>query len=244
MRIPRLWRYSLRGLLLFIAVCGVLLAIWTHHARTQRRARQAVEDAGAWVRFTYEYDADGQSAKGAKPPGPAWIRELIGDEYFTSICDVSAQWSRLTDSHLAAFAALPKLRSFTTNHEHVGTLVGTFAIGPGEARGKGHYVDGSYERFTDDQLVTDEGLTHLARCRSLEHLVLFSTDISDAGIASLAGLPNLRLLMIDSPRISDGAVKHFAGMRSLRKLYVHATSITAAGMARLESALPNCEVIY
>ncbi len=244
MKIPRFWRYSLRGLLLLTVGCCVMLGWWTNHARVQRRARLAVENAEGWMHYSYEYDRDGKRVQNAEPLGPDWLRERLGDEYFTSIRSISARWSMLRDDHLVAIGGLPSLQNLSTNHAWAGSTVGTFVFVPDEHRNQGHYLNGSYQRFVEDAPVTDAGLAYLASCRNLEYLILYNTSATNEGIAALSGLTRLRTLMIDSPNITDGAVEHFARMSSLERLCVHATSITAQGMAKLKAALPQCEVLY
>lgn len=70
-------RYSLRGLFLVTTVLCVYLALLFNHARLQRRAVEAILASGGVVIFDYHFQ---QNKKDADPPGPGWLRRLIGDE--------------------------------------------------------------------------------------------------------------------------------------------------------------------
>src|SRR6476659_4651164 len=89
----RWFRFSLRTLLLLITALCVWLGIQVNAARRQREAVAAILKAGGRVHYDYEivpqpwppktlqtgiYGIDPQ----AKLPGPAWLRQGIGDDSF------------------------------------------------------------------------------------------------------------------------------------------------------------------
>ena len=52
----------------------------------QRRAVKAIEKAGGTVGYDYEIDENGWLFPGYRsPPGPTWLRNLIGIDYFATI---------------------------------------------------------------------------------------------------------------------------------------------------------------
>ena len=63
--------------------------------------------------------------------------------------------------------------------------------------------------------VTDAGLAHLSRFRSLGILSLNNTAISDEGLAHLAKLPKLERLYLDGTGISDAGLAHLSELVSL-----------------------------
>ena len=75
----RWFQYSLRTLFVLVTVLCVCLAVTANRARRQREAVKAIESVGGQVRYEYQY------VSGQEPPGPEWLRELIGDEYFVSV---------------------------------------------------------------------------------------------------------------------------------------------------------------
>ena len=86
-------RYRLRTLLLLLTAIGVWLGFTVEQARRQRQAIAAVLHAGGTVRYAHN---EQQTA----PPGPQWLRRLIGDEFFFVVDGVYFYKSRATRSHL------------------------------------------------------------------------------------------------------------------------------------------------
>jgi hypothetical protein len=71
----RRWlQFSLRTLLVAVTLLAVWLGLWTDRARRQRVAVQRVRELGGDIRYDYE------NQKGGQPPGPEWLRRLLGDE--------------------------------------------------------------------------------------------------------------------------------------------------------------------
>jgi hypothetical protein len=66
--------------------------------------------------------------------------------------------------------------------------------------------------------VTDAHLKQVVRLRKLKYLSLFGTRVTDEGLGQLAGLKDLEVLLLNG------------------------TAVTDDGVARLQKALPNCEI--
>lgn len=91
--------------------------------------------------------------------------------------------------------------------------------------------------------VTNDAITKLKRFPSLRSLHLNGTAVTDAGIpalAELAGLTDVGLVNCD---VSDRSVAALGSMSNLKRLDVTGTGLTAAGIAQLRQALPNCSVV-
>ena len=81
--------------------------------------------------------------------------------------------------------------------------------------------------------VSDDGLAHLARLKSLACLRL-GPGISDDGLAHLRGLTSLAELWLDSAEdVSDEGLQAVQGLTSLEELSLQYTGITDAGMPHL-----------
>jgi hypothetical protein len=90
----------------------------------------------------------------------------------------------------------------------------------------------------DSGEVTDVGLVHLARNRSLASLRL-GPGITDVGVAHLAGLTQLKDLRLDSAaNITDGAMTTITKLVALQTLSLQYTQAGDAGLAKL-SMLPH-----
>ncbi len=86
--------------------------------------------------------------------------------------------------------------------------------------------------------------------RCCHYIVEFPANckLSDARVAELRCLNNLPAgnsldLVIKSPRVTDRSIVHLKSLQTLTVLDVTGSSITDAGIAELQSALPNVTVI-
>ena len=85
------FQFSILALLLLTLVVAVpcsWLATEMKAAKKQQEAVEEIEKAGQVV-FDYELDPDGRWMAGATPPGPPWLRNLLGDDLFTDVVGVS-----------------------------------------------------------------------------------------------------------------------------------------------------------
>jgi hypothetical protein len=92
--------------------------------------------------------------------------------------------------------------------------------------------------------MTDADVTELARrAPRLHSLYVASTGVTDGVVESLAGLADLqRLGLAANPRITDAALKQLASMPRLSRLELRKTSVTPAGVAEFQKAVPTCDV--
>src|SRR4051794_14492552 len=82
----RRWlQFSLRTLLIVISLFAGWLAVQVNRAHRSQAAIAAIRQFGGQVQYDYETGADGLPVKNALPPGPAWLRNLIGVEYFANV---------------------------------------------------------------------------------------------------------------------------------------------------------------
>lgn len=209
-------RFSLKCLLLLLTCVACCLGYQVRLAQFRRAALTTAEAIEAWTTPTAS-------------AFPDWMVAILGPEFCSPIEGVHGLYSKVRDEHLAIFSRVPELQHVSTNHAWVGSCIGTFAIS-----GVG--------RTSESPAVTDAGVATLARCRNLRSLILFHTSITDEGIALLSNLPRLEGLMIQSPNITDESIPHLLRFRALTRLWVGCTSISAAGVERLEQGLPNCEI--
>ena len=109
----RRFRYSLRTLLVFVAIASIPFAWMGHKVREKQREREvvkAIRDLGGHVALDIEPNAN---AAGRKPsPGPTWLRKLLGDDFFTSVVSVEID-SRYAshDIGLVQLRSLPQVRN-------------------------------------------------------------------------------------------------------------------------------------
>jgi hypothetical protein len=108
---PRWLRFSLRTFVLAITGLCIWLGVLAARAHRQHAAVNAIRAAGGTVVFDYENE-------GSMLPGPAWLRQLIGDDFFCSPTNATLVGENITDDliekHLSALSQLQILRIGST----------------------------------------------------------------------------------------------------------------------------------
>lgn len=87
--------------------------------------------------------------------------------------------------------------------------------------------------LSEDSLITDAGMVHLAKLRELKKLNLWRVQISDEGALLLAPLTKLEWLNLDNTKLSDAGLPVLKNMNALTFLHLGSTQITAAGAPAL-----------
>lgn len=88
----RSWkRFSCRSAFILMTLLGVWLGVQVKRAIDQRNAVAAVSQLGGRVVYDYQQKPGqlGLFAWDGAPAGPSWLRQAIGDEYFTEVVGVS-----------------------------------------------------------------------------------------------------------------------------------------------------------
>jgi Leucine Rich repeat len=199
----RWFQFSLRALMMFTVVCAIGSAWVARKMERKRKEREAVEAIGRLGgRTWYEY----QSVKGAKPPGPDWLRELLGENSFSEVSVVNLD-------------AEPFLNPKSS----------------GEAQERFDLITRSLTVHPNGSKVTDEDLIHLEALVHIKTLNLGRTKISDAGLTHLAGLSQLQTLYLYGTCVGDSGLVQIKELPQLQMLNLRETVVTDAGLADLEA---------
>lgn len=83
--------------------------------------------------------------------------------------------------------------------------------------------------LSEDSLITNDGMAHLAKLTGLKKLNLWRVQISDEGVLMLASLTRLEWLNLDNTKLSDAGLPALKNMKSLDFLHLGSTQITADG---------------
>jgi hypothetical protein len=130
----RRWlQYSLRSLFFFTLICAIGTAWVVDRIQQKRNEREAVEaivKLGGHAYYDYQRETPGQlSGPGwqisgpvwlirAEPPGPAWLRKLLGENFFSEVDAVLLYETNANNADLAnlsEFASLQWLDLSKTN---------------------------------------------------------------------------------------------------------------------------------
>lgn len=91
--------------------------------------------------------------------------------------------------------------------------------------------------------VGETGLESLRNCKRLEVLYLNLTGISDSALGHLGSIESLQVLSLNSTGVTDAGVKHLSGSKNLKSLILLGTKVSPEAVQRLQSELPNCEIV-
>ena len=117
-RLRNRWSFSLRTCL-FIGVPFAAVTTWCAialvRAQTQAEVVRWVKQQGGHVCYDYEKPLpDGSYPRGAKPPGPKILHDLLGVDFFSSVRGVVLDNTFITDiSPITKLADLESLAIFT-----------------------------------------------------------------------------------------------------------------------------------
>jgi hypothetical protein len=223
----RRFRFSLRTLLMVVVLLSVPMgwfALKMRQAERQRQAVEAIQKAGGYVAYDYEFYGSG-------PPGPAWLRRLLCEDFFANVVLVHFSM-RFGDGYMVHLKGLTGLEWLE--------LTGTQVTDGGLEHLRGLTKLDSLE--LSDTQITDAGLEHLKGLTKLEDLNLSNTQVTDAGLEYLEVLRNLRILELSSTQVTDAGLENLKGLTKLKYLDLRETQVTDEGIKDLQKALPNCEI--
>jgi hypothetical protein len=131
-----------------------------------------------------------------RPPGPDWLRRILGDEYFFTAIGVTLNGDQAVDANLELVRQLKDLQIlalWASNTDPSGKVI----LGPTPGAG-----------------ITDNGLARLTVLTDLRYISLRDNEITDAGLKHFKSFPRLTELQIDDGRKRQVTEK---GIQELRK---------------------------
>ncbi len=168
----RWFQFSLRTLLLLVLICAIGSA-WVaprlQRAQYQKTAVEAILKDGGVVWYDFEVNAEGNHIGSAERPGPAWLRKMLGDDFFAAAVYAEAK----TDSSLEHIGDLSQLEGLALMNSRVSDA----GLKRLEGLTKLKWVNLNLTN------VTDAGLEHLSRVRQLRSLMIWKTRVTDEGVA-------------------------------------------------------------
>jgi hypothetical protein len=184
-------RYSVRALLILLTAVAIWLGYLATSAKKQRDATAAIREMGGSVLYHYQI-SHGEVVK-TPPPGPSWLRNLLGRDWFDTVIFVEFynKPGKGTDEELAsAISKLPRLDTLHLTKVKVGettlkTISGMTQLGCLTFHGP---------NFTDDSL------QYIYPLRKLRQLNLDDTKVTDAGVKSVqAAIPSVYISSYRNP---------------------------------------------
>jgi Leucine Rich repeat len=219
----RWFQFSLRALMIFV-ICVIPCALLRNKVERKRREMQAVyaiTNLGGHVGFDY------QGGDVNRPPGPEWLRWLLGQDFFVEVDFVFFD-RPIADTELENVKGFSQLKSLDVEFANV-TDAGLVNI-KGLTKLQKLALGG---RFGITR-ITDAGLENLKELTALQDLDLKGTKITDAGLKHLRGLTQLKKLDVADTQLTDAGLVNFKELTGLEKLCLGRCKITDAGLENVK----------
>ena len=205
----------------------------------------------------------------AEPPGPAWLRNWLGDEYFVRPVGLSADLQPVgssaeppDDEDLVQIGVLTDLEFLSLDTAPGrGRIAGTGFAHLRNLR-KLRYLMLGRQPITDEGLklleplteleslkldevrVTDAGLQYLQPLNKLASLSLEHTRVSDVGLQDLKSLKQLSTLDLIGTQVTDAGLAQLNGLSNLKQVFLVDTKVTEEGVRQLRQVLPKCDIFW
>jgi internalin A len=206
-------RFSLHTLLvlsvMFVTSFGWLGSILVR-VREQRRIVSRIESLGGRVVYDYEV---GKRPDQSSPPGPGWIRKMIGDDAFAFVERVilTVTDSKAANQDCALLIRLPRLKTLHLGGQSVSDeCMRSIASIPAIA-----------ELQLAETPVSRSGLSELAAAKELHSLTLWGSNFDDDAMAGLTPLVGLDTLELVATSVSSDSLAHIAESKRLKTFRVH-----------------------
>ncbi len=205
--------------MVLVLMAGAGLGWSIQRATVQLDAVRDIEAAGGVVTYDFQRSEDPGNPDGT-PPGPRWLVDLLGIDFFADVTYVKLGRSRKADDIPVLVGRLHRLEELDTHSARVTDSGLAHLAGLSELR---HLTcEGSPG-------LTDAGLAHLAGLERLEWLWIDgSTRIEGPGLAHLAGLNRLNLLLIRVQ--TDTGLSSLSRLTGLRQLFIRLGKVTDAAL--------------
>jgi len=180
----RWYQFSLRTLLIVVTLvgCGLgWLGFKVREARRQEVAVAAIEKLGGQVAYDDQFDSLGNYVGKVVPPGPAWLRELLGNDFFRNVRTVDLTLPTLRDADLDQLQWLSTCKWLNLGKS------GVTDAGLPQVK---ELTQLNWLLLANTQ-VSDAGLENLKGLAQLQTLDLRGTRVTAAGVKKLQqALPN------------------------------------------------------
>lgn len=188
--------------------------------------------------YSYEFDANGEWVKNAKPRWPNFLLDLVGKDFFYSIESLELIGSDFDEEVLQQMGSLTELKTVclaacTITSDELKCLQDLRSL---------EYLDLTMHK------IEPGGLKHIAKMTGLEHLNLGYPEtgggVTDADLHALSELQQLEYLNLMFNSVTDAGIEPIARLKNLKTVVLHKTQVTQEGAAELRRLLPNCTVHY
>jgi Leucine-rich repeat (LRR) protein len=259
----RMWyvrylRFRLSTFLIAIALIAAWPAFYYSPQKRAERATKSLRDSGLKVHFDYQRSSERGYSYKKEPPGPTYLRAVVGEGFFQNAEWIQVRGKRLTTSELLPLAELPGLRMLTLpkceiGDEHLRTMRGLRQLKVLDLADN-QITDAGLEHLAEmvdlntiqlcNNPIQGPGLANLRKFSKLKMLVLMDTPLTDEGAAEIGKLESLEILNVSRTQITDAGLKHFEQLHHLQSLDILGTKATREGLEALRQAMPGCGISF
>ena len=230
------WRFqfSIRSLLVLVVVVAIPCSWFSWEMKQASKQKKVVRELwtlGGYAARDYVLQQSGNTPR-AGPPGPAWLRNQLGEDFFASILEVDFISKPVTPAGLERVKGLTRIQWLQLDNGHVTDAGLEYLKGLTQLQGL----------FLDHTQVTDAGLEQLKGLSKLKALGLFGTRVTGPGLEQLNGLTQFHWLNLGGTPLNDAGLEHLKGLTELRWLCVLGTRVTDEGVKDLQQTLPRCRI--
>jgi hypothetical protein len=222
------WRFQFRLRSLLVLTLAVALAcswlkVEIESARQQREIVAELHEWNGFVFYDYEYNGPAVNPPIA-PPRPAWLRRVVGDDFFASTACIVFFLAEPTDKFSVHLEDLPCVASGTGERNARPVEKGFTLL---------DFIQSAQSLCIVDTQVADELLERIAKLDCVQELHLGGAPVTDAGMTHLESLAQLERFSVGSTRLTDASLRHLARLRHLRALNLTSINVTDAGLPLL-----------
>jgi hypothetical protein len=225
------WRFqlSIRSLLVLTVAVAVpfnWMSVEMKEARRERDVRKAFTAQRCSVIYASGACVSGMEEEGTNHPAPAWLRALLGVDFFDDVVLARIPPTR-GDAAVLTAIELNRLRELDLGLSHVTDAGLAHVQGLTRIRRL---------RLRDTNF-TDAGVVHLKGLTELQSLDVGGTRITDASLEQLKGMPRLRDLWLDGTLVTDQGVKRLR--QALPKCKINWTPAKSGSLASRPARPPH-----
>jgi hypothetical protein len=182
------FQFSIRSLLVLVVVVALPFSWLAADMKKVRDQHTMIRRLGGKAPQVVDY---------AGPPEPAWLRKLLGKEFFTDVTWLIFHDGKIQDSDLTGLAEFDRLDILQLESQPITGAGLKHLNGLSQLR----------ELSLTDTQISDAGLEPIGGMTGLRRLWLNHTHVTDGGVKHLNGLAELKeLWLVDTP-VTDPGVK-------------------------------------
>lgn len=196
-----------------------------HRVRDLRIAIKEVQRLGGDITYAHHVD----------PPGPKWVRLILGDDFFVEVTQIQLYTDEVNDATLAVIAKLPRIDSLIVKSDGV-TNKGLAVLA---------HANGLMAVDIRSANVTAAGYLQLKDLASLRSLILRqNTAVNDTWLADILELKQVRYLTLRYSGITNRGLEELQQATWLDLIDLMGTKVSPEGVKQLQQALPKCRIVW